>query len=262
MAVTDHVDFPDLHGRRKRRNPHQPEFVQAVQEVAEDIFDFIEDKEAYHERADPPPHRRARPGGQLPRLLGGRQRQRPRPARLPRPEQQRDRALQGRHPLPPVVNESVLKFLAFEQTFKNALTGLPMGGGKGGVELQSQGQVRARDHALLPVLHDRALSPYRRRRRRAGGRHRRGRARDRLHVRPVQAHHQPVHRRADRQGPRIRRLDDPHRGDRLRRGLFPRRTCSSTQGRDIAGKTAVVSGSGNVATHAAEKLDPAWRASR
>ncbi|MDD3477795.1 MAG: Glu/Leu/Phe/Val dehydrogenase dimerization domain-containing protein, partial [Candidatus Izemoplasmatales bacterium] len=30
------------------------------------------------------------------------------------------------------VNESILKFLGFEQTFKNALTGLPMGGGKGG----------------------------------------------------------------------------------------------------------------------------------
>ena len=33
----------------------------------------------------------------------------------------------------PSVNLSILKFLGFEQTFKNALTGLPMGGGKGGV---------------------------------------------------------------------------------------------------------------------------------
>ena len=32
----------------------------------------------------------------------------------------------------PSVNLSILKFLAFEQTFKNSLTGLPMGGGKGG----------------------------------------------------------------------------------------------------------------------------------
>ena len=89
-------------------------------------------------------------------------------------------------------------------------------------QLQSQGQERRRDHALLPELHDRALPPHRRRHRRAGRRHRRRRARDRLHVRPVQAHHQPVHRRADRQGPRIWRLADPARGDRLRRGLFPR----------------------------------------
>ena len=32
----------------KKRNPYQPEFVQAVQEVAEDIFDFMADKEEYH----------------------------------------------------------------------------------------------------------------------------------------------------------------------------------------------------------------------
>jgi len=35
----------------------------------------------------------------------------------------------------PSVNESILKFLAFEQIFKNALTGLPMGGGKGGIDV-------------------------------------------------------------------------------------------------------------------------------
>ena len=34
----------------------------------------------------------------------------------------------------PSVNQSILKFLAFEQTFKNSLTGLPMGGGKGGAK--------------------------------------------------------------------------------------------------------------------------------
>jgi len=47
----------------------------------------------------------------------------------------------------PSVTESVLKFLAFEQTFKNSLTGLPMGGGKGGFQLQSQRQVRSRSDA-------------------------------------------------------------------------------------------------------------------
>lgn len=39
----------------------------------------------------------------------------------------------------PSVNESILKFLAFEQIFKNALTGLPMGGGKGGSDLDPKG---------------------------------------------------------------------------------------------------------------------------
>ena len=41
MAVSDHVDFATFMEGVKRRNPGQPEFVQAVQEVSEDIFDFI-----------------------------------------------------------------------------------------------------------------------------------------------------------------------------------------------------------------------------
>ncbi len=40
----------------------------------------------------------------------------------------------------PSVNESILKFLGFEQTFKNALTGLPMGGGKGGADFDPRGK--------------------------------------------------------------------------------------------------------------------------
>lgn len=40
----------------------------------------------------------------------------------------------------PTVNQSVLKFLGFEQTFKNALTGLPMGGGKGGSDFDPTGR--------------------------------------------------------------------------------------------------------------------------
>jgi glutamate dehydrogenase (NADP+) len=40
----------------------------------------------------------------------------------------------------PSVNQSILKFLAFEQTFKNSLTGLPMGGGKGGSDFDPKGR--------------------------------------------------------------------------------------------------------------------------
>ncbi|MCQ9191669.1 Glu/Leu/Phe/Val dehydrogenase dimerization domain-containing protein, partial [Escherichia coli] len=40
----------------------------------------------------------------------------------------------------PSVNLSILKFLAFEQTFKNALTTLPMGGGKGGSDFDPKGK--------------------------------------------------------------------------------------------------------------------------
>ncbi|MCI8284712.1 MAG: NADP-specific glutamate dehydrogenase [Firmicutes bacterium] len=40
----------------------------------------------------------------------------------------------------PTVNESILKFLGFEQIFKNSLTGLPMGGGKGGSDFDPKGK--------------------------------------------------------------------------------------------------------------------------
>ena len=58
----------------------------------------------------------------------------------------------------PSVNLSILKFLAFEQTFKNSLTTLPDGRRQGRFGLQPQGQVRQRGDALLPVVHDRAGS--------------------------------------------------------------------------------------------------------
>ena len=80
----------------------------------------------------------------------------------------------------PTVNLGILKFLGFEQIFKNSLTTLPMGGGKGGVGLRSEGQERQRSDALLPELHERAVPAHRRGHRRAGRRHRRGRPRDRL----------------------------------------------------------------------------------
>lgn len=40
----------------------------------------------------------------------------------------------------PTVDLSIMKFLGFEQIFKNALTGLPMGGGKGGTDFNPQGK--------------------------------------------------------------------------------------------------------------------------
>ena len=40
----------------------------------------------------------------------------------------------------PSVNESIIKFLGFEQTFKNSLTGLPIGGGKGGSDFNPKGK--------------------------------------------------------------------------------------------------------------------------
>ena len=69
----------------------------------------------------------------------------------------------------PTVTESVIKFLGFEQILKNSLTGLPMGGGKGGSD--SEGPLRRRGHALLPGIHDRIAAPHRPVYRCSGGRH-------------------------------------------------------------------------------------------
>ena len=44
-----HVDLDTFMEGVKKRNPGQEEFVQAVQEVAQDVYSFIEDKEEYHE---------------------------------------------------------------------------------------------------------------------------------------------------------------------------------------------------------------------
>ncbi len=45
------------------------------------------------------------------------------------------------HRFHPTVNLSILKFLGFEQIFKNALTGLQMGGGKGGADFDPKGDI-------------------------------------------------------------------------------------------------------------------------
>ncbi|HFD12107.1 MAG TPA: NADP-specific glutamate dehydrogenase [Crenotrichaceae bacterium] len=115
-----------------RRNPGEIEFQQAVQEVVSYIIPYIEDKPLYKEM----------------QIL----------ERLCEPDRivifrvcweddkgnirtQRGYRVQHNNSIGPYkgglrfhhsVNQSILKFLAFEQTFKNSLTSLPMGGGKGG----------------------------------------------------------------------------------------------------------------------------------
>lgn len=63
----------------------------------------------------------------------------------------------------PTVNESVLKFLAFEQSFKNALTGLPMGGAKGGSDFdpagRSDGEIMRFCQTFMQEL-QRHIGPY------------------------------------------------------------------------------------------------------
>ena len=75
----------------------------------------------------------------------------------------------------PNVVLDTLKFLGFEQIFKNSLTGPAHGRRQGRLQLRPQRQVRRRSHALLPGLHGRAVAPHRPQHRRARRRHRRGR---------------------------------------------------------------------------------------
>ncbi|MDP3136469.1 MAG: NADP-specific glutamate dehydrogenase [Burkholderiaceae bacterium] len=122
------------------RNPGQPEFLQAVTEVMESLWPFIQKHPKYSEQ------------GLLDRLVE--------PERVvmfrvswvdDQGQVQVNRGYRIQHSmaigpykggirLHPSVNLSVLKFLAFEQTFKNALTTLPMGGGKGGSDFDPKGK--------------------------------------------------------------------------------------------------------------------------
>lgn len=123
-----------------KRNPGEPEFIQAVYEVASTIFPFIADKPIYHELQIL--ERMAEPDrvvyfrvpwtddeGNIRNNRGFRV--------------QFNNAIgpyKGGIRFHPSVNLSVLKFLGFEQTFKNSLTGLPMGGGKGGANFNPKGK--------------------------------------------------------------------------------------------------------------------------
>ena len=123
-----------------KRNQNEPEFMQAVKEVAETVIPFIEENKKYQNKM----------------LL----------ERMVEPERvimfrvvwtddsgktqvnrgyriQMNSAIgpyKGGIRFHPSVNLSILKFLAFEQTFKNSLTTLPMGGGKGGADFDPKGK--------------------------------------------------------------------------------------------------------------------------
>jgi len=140
-----------------QRDPHQPEYLQAVKEVMGSIWGFLQEFPHYADDA----------------LL----------ERLVEPDRvlqfrvcwvddegntRVNRAFRIQHSMAigpykggmrfhPSVNLSILKFLAFEQTFKNALTSLPMGGGKGGSDFdpkgKSDGEVMRFCQSLMLELH-------------------------------------------------------------------------------------------------------------
>ena len=146
----------------QQRDPHQSEFAQAVREVMTTLWPFLEQNPRYRQMS------------LLERLVE--------PERViqfrvtwvdDRNQVQVNRAwrvqfnsaigpFKGGMRFHPSVNLSILKFLGFEQTFKNALTTLPMGGGKGGSDFdpkgKSEGEVMRFCQALMTELY-RHLGP-------------------------------------------------------------------------------------------------------
>ncbi|MDP3031688.1 MAG: Glu/Leu/Phe/Val dehydrogenase dimerization domain-containing protein, partial [Rhodocyclaceae bacterium] len=126
----------------KARDPHQPEFLQAVHEVMGSVWGFIAANPRYAEDAI------------LERLVESERVIQFRVSWVDdKGQTQTNRAFRVQHNsaigpfkggmrFHPSVNLSILKFLAYEQTFKNALTTLPMGGGKGGSDFDPKGKSR------------------------------------------------------------------------------------------------------------------------
>jgi glutamate dehydrogenase (NADP+) len=126
----------------KARDPHQPEFLQAVHEVMGSVWGFIATNPRYSEDAI------------LERLVESERVIQFRVSWVDdKGQPQTNRAFRVQHNsaigpfkggmrFHPSVNLSILKFLAYEQTFKNALTTLPMGGGKGGSDFDPKGKSR------------------------------------------------------------------------------------------------------------------------
>jgi glutamate dehydrogenase (NADP+) len=146
-------DFLDL---VKVRNGQEPEFMQAVQEVAETVIPYIVKHDIYHgknillrmvepERAITFRVNWVDDQGEIQVNRGYRI--------------QMNSAIgpyKGGLRFHPTVNMSILKFLAFEQVFKNSLTTLPMGGGKGGSDFdpkgKSDGEIMRFCHAFMSEL--------------------------------------------------------------------------------------------------------------
>ncbi|MBD40827.1 MAG: NADP-specific glutamate dehydrogenase [Flavobacteriaceae bacterium] len=127
----------------EKRNSHEPEFMQAVKEVAEDLIPYIIKQDIYHGKnilmrmcepervlmfrvnwVDDDGEIRVNRGYRI----------------------EMNSAIgpyKGGLRFHPSVNLSILKFLAFEQVFKNSLTTLPMGGGKGGSDFDPKNRTDA-----------------------------------------------------------------------------------------------------------------------
>jgi glutamate dehydrogenase (NADP+) len=237
----------------ERRNPGEPEFHQAVREVAKDIVPYLEDKQAYKHA----------------HILD----------RMTEPDRviifrvcwvddngntrvNRGIRVQFNNAIGPYkgglrfhknVTLSVLKFLGFEQVFKNSLTTLPMGGAKGGANFnphgKSDGEVMRFCQAFMTEL-SRHIGPHT----------------------DIPAGDIGVGaREVSFLFGQYKRLQNEFTGTITGKGLafggslirteatgygcvYFAREMLATRGDEIRGKTCLVSGSGNVAQYTAEKL--------
>ncbi|TXG37022.1 NADP-specific glutamate dehydrogenase [Seonamhaeicola maritimus] len=137
-------------GLVKQRNGNEPEFLQAVEEVAETVLPYIVKHDIYYGKnillrmVEPERVITFRvcwvdDSGEIQVNRGYRI--------------QMNSAIgpyKGGLRFHPTVNMSILKFLAFEQVFKNSLTTLPMGGGKGGSDFDPKGKS---DNEIMRFCH-------------------------------------------------------------------------------------------------------------
>jgi glutamate dehydrogenase (NADP+) len=140
MSKNYHTEIEQFMNSVRSKNSHETEFLQAVQEVAEAVIPFMEEHPKYKSFKI------------LDRIV---EPERTILFRVPwlddKGEIQVNRGYRvefnsaigpykGGLRFHPSVNLSILKFLGFEQTFKNSLTTLPMGGGKGGSDFDPKGK--------------------------------------------------------------------------------------------------------------------------
>jgi glutamate dehydrogenase (NADP+) len=237
----------------KRRNPGEREFHQAVEEVAADLIPFIQANPKYHqlqilERLTEPD-----------RIISFRVCWQDDEGNV---RTNRGFRVQHNNAIGPYkgglrfhksVNRSILKFLAFEQTFKNSLTGLPMGGAKGGSDFNPKGKS---EHEIMRFCQAFMTELFR-------------------HIGPytdVPAGDIGVGaREVSYLFGQYKRIANEFTGTITGKGLafggslirteatgygavYLLENMLRTQDQGLEGKRAVISGSGNVATHAAEKL--------
>ena len=237
----------------RERNGHEPEFMQAVEEVAETVIPYIVNNDIYHGK------------NILLRMVE--------PERVisfrvcwvdDKGEIQVNRGYRvqmnsaigpykGGLRFHPTVNMSILKFLAFEQVFKNSLTTLPMGGGKGGSDFDPKGKS---DNEIMRFCHSFMSELFR-------------------HIGPntdIPAGDIGVgSREIGFLFGMYKKLRNEFTGVLTGKGMswggslirpeatgygcvYFAQSMLNTKGQEIKGKTVVISGSGNVAQYAAEKV--------